>query len=212
MYSGKTELLAGIAGAGAFLATLVVLGWPLWLCLTLTALIYLGLNMLLGGVVQNKVQQIMSSGAATLDQLAQQIDLHRQELEELRRWASSVPTPGIRLRVTSVCDLSEKIFRNFEEDPEDIRRAHRFLSQFKKVLPIVRDYVHLASDKDRRRVLTDEDEQNIAQTLEIFETNLQEAYRGFQENNVQKLRLATGTLKRMLEMDHSIHRSDRKSS
>ncbi|WP_319523322.1 5-bromo-4-chloroindolyl phosphate hydrolysis family protein [uncultured Desulfosarcina sp.] len=212
MDSGKAELLAGIAGAGAFLTTLVVLGWPLWLCLTLTALIYLGLNMLLGGVVQNKVQQIMGVGAATLDQLSRQIDLHRQELKELRRWASSVPTPGIRLRVTNVCDLSEKIFRNFEEDPEDIRRAHRFLSQFKKVLPIVRDYVHLASDKDRRKVLTDEDEQNVAQTLEIFETNLQEAYRGFQENNVQKLRLATGTLKRMLEMDRSIHRSDRKSS
>ena len=212
MDPGKAELLAGIAGAGAFLTTLVVLGWPLWLCLTLTALIYLGLNMLLGGVVQNKVQQIMSSGAATLDQLSRQIDLHRQELQELRRWTSSVPTSGIRLRVTSVCDLSEKIFRNFEEDPEDIRRAHRFLSQFKKVLPIVRDYVHLASDKDRRKVLTDEDEQNIAQTLESFENNLQEAYRGFQENNVQKLRLATGTLKRMLEMDRSIHRSDRKSS
>jgi hypothetical protein len=208
----KAELLAGMAGAGAFLTPLIVAGWPLWLCLTITVLIYLGVNLVLGGLFQNKVQQLMGGTAASLTQLSAQIDENRRQLGALRQWIPSVPHTNIRDRVSAVCDLAEKIFDNFAEDPEDIRRAHRFLSQFQKVLPIVQDYVHLASDRDRRQVLTDADEKNIELTLDAFEHNLRNAYQGFQENNLQKLRMATGTLKRMLEMDRAIHPSDREKS
>lgn len=212
MDAKKAELLAGLAGASSFLSTLMVLAWPLWLCLTITALIYLGLNLLLGGVVQNSVQQLVVGTAASLEQLSTQINHHRRQLEEMRQWTPAIPSAAIRQCVLNVCELSGKIFRNFDEDPEDIRRAHRFLSQFRKVLPIIQDYVHLTSDKDRRGVLTPEDEANIIQTLKSFEDNLREVYQGFQENNLQKLRMATGTLKRMLEMDRTIHRSNREKS
>ena len=209
MTPGKAEFLAGLAGAVVFLGSLIAAAWPVWLCLSLTGLIYLGLNLILGGLFQNKVQEIMGGSAASLSQLSMQIKMHQRELVALRQWIPSVPNEAIRSRVTAVCTLAEKIFDNFEEDPDDIRRAHRFLSQFRKVLPIVRDYVHLASDRERRKVLTAEDEQNIAQTLEALEDNLRNAYQGFQENNLQKLRMATGTLKRMLEMDRTMNRSDR---
>ena len=212
MAPNNAELLSGIASAGAFLATLIAAAWPLWLCLVITVLVYLGLNLMLGGLFQTKVQQIMGGTAGSLAQLSAQIDEHRRQLAALQHYIPAVPHPTIRNRVSAVCTLAEKIFDNFAEDPEDIRRAHRFLSQFQKVLPIVQDYVHLASDKDRRQVLTEADEQNIELTLEAFEDNLRDAYQGFQENNLHKLRMATGTLKRMLEMDRAIHRSNREKS
>ncbi len=212
MTPATAELLAGLAGATVFLGALIFAALPVWLCLALTVLIYLGLNLILGGMFQNKVQEIMGGTAASLAHLSAQIDAHRRELVALKKWIPSVPDATIRNRVSAVCTLAEKIFDNFEKDPDDIRRAHRFLSQFDKVLPIVQDYVHLASDRDRSKVLTQEDEQNIAQTLEALENNLRNAYQGFQENNLRKLRMATGTLKRMLEMDHSINPSDRNES
>jgi hypothetical protein len=207
MDPNKAEVVAGIVGAGTFLASLILVGWPMGICLAITALLYLGLNLVLGGRVQHQIQQMMGGAAATLAQLREQIDAHQRELEEIKRWAPSVPAVAIRQRVFNVCDLADKIFRNFSEDPDDIRRAHRFLSQFKKLLPIVRDYVHLASDTDRRQVLTPGDEQDIADTLDAFENNLRDIYQGFQENNLQKLRMATGTLKRMMEMSRPAHGS-----
>ena len=212
MDANRAEILAGAAGAGAFIIGLLVLHLPIWLCLTTTALIYAGLNLLMGGIFQAKVQQIVGSSATAIAQLTDQILKNRQQLDHLRRRSASLPHKGIRERVLRVCDLSEKIFNNFEEDPDDIRRAHRFLSQFNRVLPIIEDYLHLASDTDRRKVLTVEDEQNIDLTLKAFEENLQLIYQGFQENNLHKLRMATGTLKRMLEMERTIQPSDRKPS
>ncbi|MCP4748565.1 MAG: hypothetical protein GY874_20885 [Desulfobacteraceae bacterium] len=206
MNSNKAELIAGIAGAGSFLGTLILIGWPIWLCLVNTLVIYLGVKFVLRRAYRTRVRKITSGTAAGLAQLTEQIRLQRRQLNKLRRLAPSVPNTPIRQLVLNICSLSDKIFRNFKEDPDDIRRAHRFLSQFQKVMPIIQDYTHLASDKDRCGVLTTEDEGSIEMTLKSFESNLKDVYQGFQQNNLQKLRMDTGTLKRMLHMDRTIHR------
>jgi 5-bromo-4-chloroindolyl phosphate hydrolysis protein len=200
MTPAKAELIAGLTGAATFLLTYLVLAWPLGVGLLLAFLLYAGFNLLLGGVVEEKVQQILGT-RTLLDQLEKQIQTDRAAIDNLLRLARAIEDEGIRGRVEGVCRIAGKIFDNFAEDPEDVKQAQRFVVQFQKLLPIVENYVHLSSDADRRAVLTAQDEANIKETLDAYTNNLKEAYQAYQENNLQKLRMATGVLKRMVDMD-----------
>ncbi len=212
MNPNRAEILAGLAGAGTFLGTLLVLGLPWWLCLVLTGLIYAGANLYLGGLFEDKVQEMMSGTQKAVAQMSERITENKRTVRALRGLSTSIQDPGIREKLVAICAIAEKIFLNFEQDPEDIKRAHRFLSQFQKLLPIIEDYAHLTSDPDRRAVLTDEDEQNIRTTLDAFLSNLKQSYQAFQDNNLMKLRMSTGVLKRMIDMDESVSRRERSSS
>jgi 5-bromo-4-chloroindolyl phosphate hydrolysis protein len=196
----KAEVLSGLIGAGAFLLTFLVFSWPIGVGVLLAVIFYTGTNLLLGGLADDKIEQMLG-GSKILAHISAQIEGDKKATENLRRLAASIDDTGIRQRVHAVCDIAEKIFDNFAEDPEDIKRAQRFLIQFQKLLPIVENYVHLASDHDRRQVLTPEDEVDIRHTLDAYTGNLKAAYQAYQENNLQKLRMATGVLKRMVDMD-----------
>jgi 5-bromo-4-chloroindolyl phosphate hydrolysis protein len=200
MTPAKAEILSGLAGAGAFLLTFLLFSWPLGTGVLIALILYAGTNLLLGGFIEDRVQQIFGS-SKMIAQLAAQIDLDRKAIKNLRCLAKSINDFSIRERVESVCDIAEKIFDNFAQDPEDLKQAQRFVVQFQKLLPIVENYVHLSSDPDRREVLTPEDEAAIKDTLDAYAGNLKEAYQAYQENNLQKLRMATGVLKRMVDMD-----------
>jgi 5-bromo-4-chloroindolyl phosphate hydrolysis protein len=200
MTPAKAELISGFAGAAVFLLTFLLLSWPLGVGILIAVIFYAGTNLTLGGLFEDKVQQIFG-GSKILAQLAAQIEKDRKAVHNLRRLAKSIADASIRERVHAVCDIAEKIFDNFAEDPEDLKQAQRFVVQFQKLLPIVENYVHLSSDSDRREVLTIEDETNIKDTLDAYTGNLKEAYQAYQENNLQKLRMATGVLKRMVDMD-----------
>lgn len=206
MNETRAEIIAGLIGAASFLGAFVGLRLPLWIGAVMALLLYSGMNLILGGMVEDRVRRLMAGRKGALEKIAEQLQYDRRAIRKLCRLAEEVANRDIRTRIDSVCGLSEKIFANFKEDPEDIRRAQRFLSHFSKVIPIVENYVHLSSDADRRAVLSDADEAEIAETLAAFESNLREVYQAFQENNLQKLRLATGTLKRMIEFDKTIKR------
>jgi len=195
-----TVIVSGLTGAGAFLTTYLLFSWPLGIGLGLSVLLYTGTNLLLGGFVENKFKHVIGGGKI-IEQLASQIKRDRHSIKNLRYLAEAIGDEAIRGRVQAVCEIAEKIFDNFDEDPEDLKQAQRFVVQFQKLLPIVENYVHLSSDDDRRKVLTAEDETAIKDTLDAYTGNLKEAYQAYQENNLQKLRLATGVLKRMVDMD-----------
>jgi 5-bromo-4-chloroindolyl phosphate hydrolysis protein len=200
MSPAKAEIISGLAGAAVFLLTFLLFSWPLGIGVLIAVMLYAGANLWLGGLVEDKVQQIFGSGQIIV-QLAARIEQDRKAVKNLRRLARSIEDPAIRERVQAVCEIAEKIFDNFAEDPEDLKQAQRFVVQFQKLLPIVENYVHLSSDPDRREVLTLEDEADIKDTLDAYTGNLKEAYQAYQENNLQKLRMATGVLKRMVDMD-----------
>jgi hypothetical protein len=196
----KAEITSGVVGAAAFLLTYLVLVWPLGIGVVLALVLYAGANLMLGGFVEDKVQQVLGGGHL-MGQLAAQIETDREAVKSLRRLTRFIDDAGIRDRVRAVCDIAEKIFDNFAQDPEDLKQAQRFIVQFQKLLPIVENYVHLSSDPDRRTVLTAEDEADIRDTLDAYTGNLKQAYQAYQENNLQKLRMATGVLKRMVDLD-----------
>ncbi|MGD9139128.1 MAG: 5-bromo-4-chloroindolyl phosphate hydrolysis family protein [Desulfobacterales bacterium] len=200
MTPAKAEILSGLAGAAVFLLTFLLFSWPLGIGVVIAVLLYAGANLLLGGFIEDQVQLIFGS-SKIIAQLSAQIDLDRKAIKNLRRLAKSIADLSIQKRVEAVCDIAEKIFDNFVEDPDDLKQAQRFVVQFQKLLPIVENYVHLSSDPDRREVLTSDDEAAIRDTLDAYTGNLKEAYQAYQENNLQKLRMATGVLKRMVDMD-----------
>jgi len=209
MTAGKAELMAGAAGATVFLGTLVGLGWPWGVCLLITGTSYLGLNLLLGGVVDERMRGMMGGIGVALEQLKLQLEHEEKTVKDLRKLTRHIPQGSIRAQVLSVCDICEKIFQNFRDDPEDLRQAQRFLIHFRKLLPIVQDYVHLTSDDDRRQVLTAADEAGMQKMLGSLEENLRDAYQAFQENNLQQLRMTTGVLQRMIELDDTGKRGRR---
>jgi 5-bromo-4-chloroindolyl phosphate hydrolysis protein len=200
MTPAKAEILSGLAGAAVFLLTFLLFSWPLGVGVLIAVFLYAGANILLGGLFEDKVQQILG-GSKIIAKLSAQIEHDRKAVNNLRRLAQSMDDHSVQERVQAVCDIAEKIFDNFVEDPEDLKQAQRFVVQFQKLLPIVENYVHLSADPDRRKVLTTEDEANIKDALDAYADNLKEAYQAYQENNLQKLRMATGVLKRMVDMD-----------
>jgi len=202
-------MIAGLAGAATFLTTFAYGGWLWWVSLLLTAMIYLGANLVLGGMLDDRVRTLLASSARALARLEQQALQTRAEVVRLRQLAGGIDNPELRTRLDSVCALADKILDNFEQDPDDLQRAHHFLSHFQKVLPMVGHYAHLSRDPDRRQVIGDEDEALVIETVATLENSLREAYRAFQDNNLQEMRVATGTLKRMMALDNTVSRSHR---
>jgi hypothetical protein len=206
MKSITTRLLPGAAGASALAGMLVFLNWPAWLSVLVAGSLYLVARLAVAVSRAPDPSRVKARSGGQLAEMARQVRRDQKRIAELKRLSGYVDNPRIRTQVADICDLAAKIFHNFRQDPNDLRRAHRFLSQFGKVLPIVDGYVHLSTDPDRRGALSDKDERLIEETLADVSENLRSAYREFQENNIRDLRMAAGTLKRMIEMDHTIRR------
>lgn len=204
----QTTILAGAIGAAAFAGTLFLLRMPWFVCVIVSLGAYWLAKRLLGGSPVGKTAGTGSESRRAMMEMARQIRTEQRQLRRLARLSRSIDNPVIRGKVDAVCGLCEKIFQNFKEDPDDMRQAHRFLSQFRKILPIVENYVHLSTDPDRKGVLSEEDEADIAAALGEFEENLRDIYQAYQENNLQRLRFTTGTLRRMIDMEESIKRRD----
>ncbi|CAB5079426.1 hypothetical protein D3OALGA1CA_1609 [Olavius algarvensis associated proteobacterium Delta 3] len=207
----QAKMLAGAIGAAAFVLTLFVWRLSWFVCLIVGLGAYWLAKRLLGGSPVKKTGGSGGESRRAMMQMARQVRAEQRQLRQLARLSRSIDNPVIREKVDAVCGLCEKIFQNFKEDPDDMRQAHRFLSQFRKILPIVENYVHLTTDPDRKGVLSEEDEADIAAALGEFEENLRDVYQAYQENNLQRLRFTTGTLKRMMDMEASIKRRDRGS-
>ena len=199
----KAEILSGITGGALLLCLLIFFKWPWWVCLVLALLVYAGVNLLTGGMADGKVKAVMGMNKADIDRMEKQIASDRETVRALVNLAPMVDNLRIRQRILSICGISVKIFDEFEEDHDDMRKASRVLSFFQKVFPIVESYVRLSSDKDKRAVLTEKDVNEIAETLEAFDANLRDIYQALQEKNLQKLKAAAGMLKTMIEFDYT---------
>jgi|GEM_PF-3034278 len=207
----QITIIAGAIGAAVFAGFLFLfrMSWIVSLIGGLGAF-WLAKRML-GGSSKEPAAGSGGGFRRSMVQMAREIRIEKRQLRQLARLSQSIDNPGIREKVDAICGLSEKIFQNFKDDPDDMRQAHRFLSQFRKILPIVENYVHLSTDPDRKGVLSEEDEAEIAAALGEFEDNLRDVYKAYQENNLQRLRFTTGTLRRMMDMEESIQRKGRGS-
>jgi len=203
------SIIAGFVGAAVFAGTLFFLRMPWFVCLVAGLGSYWLGKRWLGQSSEGSPAGSGTGARRAMVQMARQIRIEQRQLRQLARLSRSIEHPDIREKVDAICGLAEKIFQNFKENPEDMRQAHRFLSQFRKILPIVENYVHLSTDLDRKGVLSEEDEAEIVATLEGFEDNLRDVYQAYQENNLQRLRFTTGTLRRMMDMEESIKRRNR---
>jgi hypothetical protein len=202
MDSGKAELLAGAVGAAAFGGTLLVLNLPVLVAVGTAIGLYAGLNLVLGGTAREGVRAMLGTGGgAALEALKARIETEGKFVGRIREKIPHIPDPGIRQAVTEVCDISEKIFENFRTDPDDLKQAQRFLTHFSKLWPIVENYLHLASDSDRKVLLTETDTEKVKNTLTKFVANLKDAYRAFHENDLQQLRLTTSVLEQLIDLD-----------
>jgi 5-bromo-4-chloroindolyl phosphate hydrolysis protein len=202
MDSAKAEILAGTLGAATFCGTLVLLNLPLLLSVASALGVYTGLNLLLGGKAKQGVQNLLgSSTSAVWDELKARIEHEEQFVQRIGKKVPQITDTAIKQSVIEICDISQKIFENFRTDPDDLKQAQRFLIHFSKLWPIIENYLHLASDPDRRSLLTDADTIKLRTTLEKFVQNLKEAYRAFHENDLQQLRLTTSVLERMIDLD-----------
>jgi len=203
------SMIAGTIGAAAFAGTLLFFRMPWFVSLIVGLGGYWIAKRVVGGSSDKQTAGSGGGSRRAMVQMSREIRAEQRQLRQLARLSQSIDHPGIREKLDAICGLAEKIFQNFKEDPEDMRQAHRFLSQFRKILPIVENYVHLSTDPDRKGVLSDEDEADIEAALDGFQDNLREVYQAYQENNLQRLRFTTGTLKRMMDMEESIKRRNR---
>jgi 5-bromo-4-chloroindolyl phosphate hydrolysis protein len=196
----KAELLAGALGAAVFGGTFIGLNLPLLVAGGAAVGIYAGLNLIFGGKAKQGVIALMGESAA-LTEIKARIEHEEKFVGKVRKQIPQIPDPGIQQAVLDVCKISEKIFENFREDPDDLKQAQRFLIHFSKLWPIIENYLHLATDEDRRDLLTPADTDKLRSTLSKFVVNLKDAYRAFHENDLQQLRLTTSVLERMIDLD-----------
>jgi len=207
----QISMVAVMIGAATFAGALFFFRMPWFVSLVAGLGGYWVAKRLFGGSSDKPTAASGGGSRRAMVQMSREIRAEQRQLRQLARLSQSIGHPGIRERLDAICGLAEKIFQNFKEDPEDMRQAHRFLSQFRKILPIVENYVHLSTDPDRKGVLSDDDEAEIEAALEGFKDNLREVYQAYQENNLQRLRFTTGTLRRMMDMEESIKRRDKRA-
>jgi len=134
------------------------------------------------------------------EELKTKLSHYEGELERNRRVIYSIENPEIRNGLVEVFKTANAIFKNFKEDPDDIKYSQLFLVQMERLLKLIETYSFLTTADIRREVLTDNDVEDIIRMLSKLNTQLKMTFKNLQQNNLRDLRTQTGILEKMLDM------------
>jgi len=192
------EIAAAMAGSVVMLAGVLLVGAPWWGSVLVGAAVFAGIWLL--GSSQDMRIKGEAAGLSSRDMLAR-IKTSRKKLEVIQGFARDVPDQEVRRRLLAVCSLSDRIFRNFEDDPQDIAKASRFLLYLDRFLPLIEKYARLSATPQGRELLARSgDDQEFRELLQAVEEGFAKGFQNYLENDVVELRTFGRVLKRMIHV------------
>jgi len=141
---GMLSVCAGALAGVIFLLFLFALELGLWLSLAASVAGFIAVHLIFrkkegevtvhlgGGVSDRLLKDTLEEGAV--------------RMRELDKYARMIEDRGVREKVGAIREVVAKIYKNFKQDPKDIKTARQFLSyHIDATIKIVRRYAELAS-------------------------------------------------------------------
>ena len=128
----KSVIPIYITGGFAVLFCLLFPLYKLWhfvLLVCTTVLVYLGAKKLFPGTVEfvEEPQEPVSTGNDEFDALLREGEVAVAEMKRIR---ASIPDAEIKAKIDKLTDLTDKIFKDILDDPDDYKMIRRFSSYF----------------------------------------------------------------------------------
>lgn len=155
----------------------------------------------LSGKGIDKALRVQLPAGITREVLDQALAEGRYKLNLLKGYAAKIRDLSVRKEADAICDITERILKNIEQDPKDLRPARQFLNYYlDATVKILRRYVDISS-----RGLSGGE---IASTLKKVEDSLSTIHRAFEkqlakllEDDVMDLDTELEVLDRTIRME-----------
>ncbi len=198
-FLNNVELLSSAIGAAVILGGVFLVHVPVWIAITVGVAVAAGLWLVGSSWLDMSIRQ--EATGLTPEHMLRRIRSSRQILTAIRGAAGNIPDHDVQERLQRVCDLSERIFGNFEEDPEDIPKASRFLLYLDRFLPLIEKYARLSSTDEGRALLEKSgDNEEFSELLVTVEQGFAKGFQNYLENDVVELRTFGRVLKKMIDV------------
>ena len=103
----------------------------------------------------------------------------RKKVSSIKREAKKIEKQSVQKKIMSICDTLDKIFKDFEKDPKDIKAAREFLNYYLDATKkIIKQYSILSKQKtDSKKRETLKKAEDLMSTIEeAFENQLTTLY------------------------------------
>jgi len=140
------------------------------------------------------------AGGMGTAEIQKQIKLGKDKVEHIRKLTNQIYGQDIRLRILKICETTDRIFKNFEDDKADLNYASRFLLYLDRFLRAVDNYAKLCGTPEGIELL--ESSGNKDEFLDLIETAekaFADGLKNYLENDQMELRTVSRVLKRMME-------------
>jgi 5-bromo-4-chloroindolyl phosphate hydrolysis protein len=95
-------------------------------------------------------KKLASVNGVTPEMLKEVIVTGRKKAKKMIKLADRIDDADVKKKVQAITDIIEKIYKNFQDDPKDIRAARQFLNYYlDAALKVVNQYVELSGKSSR---------------------------------------------------------------
>ena len=173
-------LAAVVIGGGIFAVLYWVLGAPLLITIAVGAVAAFVLFLFTVTLKRTKEQTRKTNiMGITPDMVAQVVSQSKAKIQEIYNFSYVVKKPEVKERILKIVTTGEKIVKDFQTDPKDIKAARSFIHYYlDATIRILDCYVKYTKGE----TIPDDLKERVAKIEDALDTTLQQAF----ENQYQK--------------------------
>ena len=196
MFIKHYEIWSGLIAASILLVGVFVLQTPLWLNFVVAISLFTGLFMVGSFWIELQIGQ--EAKKMTQESMADKILNGKKKLNSIREISKTIYQPAIRQQIVRICDLGDRIFQGFDDDPHAVSGASRFLLYIDRILPYVEKYAKVSSTRTGTEMIKKDGE--ILEVLNSLEQGFEQGFKNYLEKDVVELKTVGRVLKKMMSV------------
>lgn len=196
MFIKHYEIWSGFIAASVLLIGVFVLQTPLWLNFVIAISLFSGLFMV--GSFWIEFQIGREANRMTEEGMVDKILKGKKKLHEIREISKVIHQIAIRQQIVRICDLGERIFKSFDEEPHAVSGVSRFLLYIDRILPYIEKYAKVSSTRTGTEMIGKDGE--ILDVLNSLEQGFEQGFKNYLEKDVVELKTVGRILKKMMNV------------
>ena len=195
----NVEFLAGGFSAAALLIGALIINAPIWLSFIVAICLFAGFNLLASywTDIQIKYEAVLM----TVESVQVKIRKGLKKVDHIKEQAKTVNEVKIKEQLIRICEVAQRIFKNFEADTSDVSKASRFLLYLDRFLPLIERYTRLSSTPEGRQLLKkSSDDKEFIELLNVVEQGFKNGFQNYLEHDVVELRTLSRVLRKMMNV------------
>lgn len=202
MHKHLRTILSLLLAGGVFCLLHFLLHWFLWISIPLALISWPIIRLLLPKKKEyDPEEEKLRISGLSKEKVAEVIDEGKKQVRGIRNGAQMISNLEAKKKVNEICDLAEKIFNNFREDPKDIKRARRFLNYYLDATEAVIVKYKNLSEKNMKSEEAKATLAKAEETLDLIARTFQKQLEKLLENDVMDLDVELDILKKTMKAE-----------